>query len=634
METSELVDKLSEEGILFVMYNIEHVTDVHQLLHILYVNRVHDEPIDNDMNIIVVCKLFYTNLILQTAENFDHSNSGKKTLLKKFSRWFIVGYDYCSCIYDTLQVTARDLDNVAVVAMPTEKRTAEDFFKVLNSIVYDVKTKQHENDNMDFAGTVNEMLLEATKGSCLGYKIDTLMWRETGREFTNIGHVYIDGHLEIHSDIFPNINHGYNKRNFLLSTLPYPPFVIKIKTNGTVTYEGYCIDLLKELARILNFTYTIIEPADGLWGDYVSKENFTFNGLVGQLQRQEIDMVAAPISEQPERHQVMDFSYPFFYEYTTVVVKKPDPSALKWRKLLDPLKWRVLISVGAALPVVTILIFLIEKYTPYYSTKEHAKERDENGGLHTWHSAFWYMYGALLCQGGVHLPYSVSGRTLVSFWWLFCIIIVGTYCGNLIAFLTVTKETAPFNTLTEMLDQKNVYKWGTLGGSNWDMIFRTTTNPTYRSVGDGMAEFNKSDPDVLNPSVSAHIKKVMRGQYAWIGDKTSIELAMFEECDLIAIKEMFIPMSYAFGFTDHSPLGPLFLPHMIKIQESGLLHIWKRKWWPKANFCSGSMVASAKPISLEDVQSAFYVCCIGIVLGLVVLSFEIVIHRCRKWIRR
>ena len=76
--------------------------------------------------------------------------------------------------------------------------------------------------------------------------------------------------------------------------------------------------------------------------------------------------------------------------------------------------------------------------------------------------------------GGVHLPDSTTGRTLVSFWWIFCIIVVGTYSGNLIAFLTVSKEKLPFNSLVELTEMKGQYKWGTLGGTVWEDWFLVT----------------------------------------------------------------------------------------------------------------------------------------------------------------
>ena len=91
---------------------------------------------------------------------------------------------------------------------------------------------------------------------------------------------------------------------------------------------------------------------------------------------------------------------------------------------------------------------------------------------------FNILYVYIFCNliGGVHLPDSMTGRTFVSCWWLFCIIIVGTYCGNLIAFLTVTKDRAPFETLEEMVEMKNEYKWGLQAGTHWEFVFTVGTN--------------------------------------------------------------------------------------------------------------------------------------------------------------
>ena len=69
---------------------------------------------------------------------------------------------------------------------------------------------------------------------------------------------------------------------------------------------------------------------------------------------------------------------------------------------------------------------------------------------------------------------------------------------------------------------------------------------------------------------------------------------------------------------------------MLSIHESGLLQVWKRKWWPKNSICSGDILPEAKPIKLVDVQSAFYVAAGGIVLGFVAFVSEIVVKKFRK----
>lgn len=69
-----------------------------------------------------------------------------------------------------------------------------------------------------------------------------------------------------------------------------------------------------------------------------------------------------------------------------------------------------------------------------------------------------------LPSGGTVLPKADSGRTIVTFWWLFIVLLVATYCGNLMAFLTVTRDRKPFNTIAEMLEQDE-YIWGTNNGT-------------------------------------------------------------------------------------------------------------------------------------------------------------------------
>ena len=53
---------------------------------------------------------------------------------------------------------------------------------------------------------------------------------------------------------------------------------------------------------------------------------------------QEVDMIVGDIAVTKEREVVMDFTYPFYYGYTTVILKRPDPNSFKWRKSVDPLK--------------------------------------------------------------------------------------------------------------------------------------------------------------------------------------------------------------------------------------------------------------------------------------------------------
>ena len=68
---------------------------------------------------------------------------------------------------------------------------------------------------------------------------------------------------------------------------------------------------------------------------------------------------------------------------------------------------------------------------------------------------------------------TASVRFVVGFWCLYCIVIVATYSGNLIAFLTIDKYRAPFETLQDM-SEEGQYKFGTLGGTSFVTILQVS----------------------------------------------------------------------------------------------------------------------------------------------------------------
>ena len=57
--------------------------------------------------------------------------------------------------------------------------------------------------------------------------------------------------------------------------------IIRQEEDGTISYEGFCIDLFEQLAKMLHFTYEIYPSPDGQYGG--KTENGTWNGMIGEL---------------------------------------------------------------------------------------------------------------------------------------------------------------------------------------------------------------------------------------------------------------------------------------------------------------------------------------------------------------
>lgn len=60
----------------------------------------------------------------------------------------------------------------------------------------------------------------------------------------------------------------------------------------------------------------------------------------------------------------------------------------------------------------------------------------------------------------MYLPKSDSGRIIVGTWWLVVLVVVTTYCGNLVAFLTFPKIETPITTVNQLLNNKIGITWG------------------------------------------------------------------------------------------------------------------------------------------------------------------------------
>ncbi|XP_060534694.1 glutamate receptor ionotropic, kainate 2-like isoform X5 [Cylas formicarius] len=99
-------------------------------------------------------------------------------------------------------------------------------------------------------------------------------------------------------------------RELIMHEQPY----VLLKPNpilqGNDRYEGFCIDLLKELAAMVGFEYRIELVPDSKYGA-IDLETGEWNGIVRQLMDKKADLAVGSMTINYARESVIDFTKPF-----------------------------------------------------------------------------------------------------------------------------------------------------------------------------------------------------------------------------------------------------------------------------------------------------------------------------------
>ncbi|XP_067682395.1 glutamate receptor ionotropic, kainate glr-3-like [Haliotis asinina] len=462
---------------------------------------------------------------------------------------------------------------------------------------------------------------ETDGGYSVHAQLKVLGTSHSGTNVETVGYIGRDYSVKVKHPLYHANSDVFHNRTLIVGTLEWAPFVIKKVENGSVKFDGLCIQLLEELAKQLNFSYTLVEPPDREWSRVL---NGSWTGLVKLLIDGEADVVVAPMSVSESRASAIDFTVPFFYVQSALILSKQDPNTNKWLTLLSLFRYEVLVCILVSLIFTTVFLFLIEEVTPVRSWTD-----DRPTAMQTrYGDVLWYHFGALMANGGAYLPNTESGRTVLSFWWLFTVIMAATYSGNLIAFLTDGREKPPFSNLAEMV-QQDTYTWGFVGGAYLVTLFQNSNISVYQKVWHRVEEMTTHDPGWLSLDGNEHLRRATKSPYVYIADKATLE--MWDDprrCNMQMLFDHFAFGNYAVGLPKHSIYTQLFSQQILKVYESGLLDMWWNRWKPKHQCTPPSR--KAKRIDILVLQSAFYIAGVGVAISVIVLATETIRNRRSK----
>ncbi|KFB52145.1 AGAP000801-PA-like protein [Anopheles sinensis] len=422
-------------------------------------------------------------------------------------------------------------------------------------------------------------------------------------------------------------------KTLIVTTILSAPYCMRKdsaeKLTGNSQFEGYAIDLIHEISKILGFNYTIRLAPDGRYGSN-NKETGEWDGMIKELLEQRADLAIADLTITFDREQVVDFTMPFMNLGISVLYRKPVKQPPNLFSFLSPLSLDVWIYMATAYLGVSVLLFILARFTPYeWPTPNPCDPHPEKLQTQfTLMNCMWFAIGSLMQQGCDFLPKAVSTRMVAGMWWFFTLIMISSYTANLAAFLTVERMDSPIESAEDLAKQTKI-KYGALRGGSTAAFFRDSNFSTYQRMWSFM---ESARPSVFAASNIEGVERVVKGKgsYAFLMESTSIEYVIERNCELTQVGGMLDSKGYGIAMPPNSPFRTAISSAVLKLQEEGKLHILKTRWWKEkrgGGSCrddTSKSSSTANELGLANVGGVFVVLMGGMGVACVIAVCEFV----------
>nr|QNS36184.1 ionotropic receptor 10a [Mythimna separata] len=266
-------------------------------------------------------------------------------------------------------------------------------------------------------------------------------------------------------------------RTFTVLIAENKPYVMMQEStdrlSGNDRYEGFCIELIDKLAKLLHFNYTFVEQEDRNYG---SRDNATgkWNGMLGRLMEDEnIDFAITDLTITAERESAVDFTTPFMNLGIAILFRTPKTPEPKIFAFLLPFSNGVWLCLGFAYLGTSLLLYVVgrlcheEWQNPYPCIEDPPALENQ----FTLANALWFNLGAVLLQGSEIAPVAYSTRAVASVWWVFALVITSSYTANLATLLAKKSSDQVINNVQELADNQLGIDYGAkFNGSTYNFF--------------------------------------------------------------------------------------------------------------------------------------------------------------------
>ncbi|XP_023343162.1 glutamate receptor ionotropic, delta-1 isoform X2 [Eurytemora carolleeae] len=228
---------------------------------------------------------------------------------------------------------------------------------------------------------------------------------------------------------------------------------VVFRLNGD-RFEGAMGDIFHLMSEIMNFKYKPIPSIDGFYGNKVSGgvrnkgKTSEFNGIIGMLEREEVDIAGADMFMTAQRIKVADFGGKMMLQSTYCSMEKPGKQLdfMAFFKPLQPKIWLCALSSAGGLTL--FLLFLA-----WVSSKHETIPQQRQGD--TFLDIIGFSIRAFGAVETFLLPetrYRMSLRICMLTYLVLGFLVVATYNAELTSYLTSKTAKLPITQMEDILE--------------------------------------------------------------------------------------------------------------------------------------------------------------------------------------
>uniref|UniRef100_A0A8C2GQS6 Glutamate receptor n=1 Tax=Cyprinus carpio TaxID=7962 RepID=A0A8C2GQS6_CYPCA len=473
-------------------------------------------------------------------------------------------------------------------------------------------------------GLTGRLCFNRTTGLRTDFDLDIVSLKEDGLQ--KVGKWSASGGLnitEVPRQNGMNITDSLSNRSLVITTILEEPYVMLKRSDkalvGNDRFEGFCIDLLKELASILGFSYEIHLVPDGKYGFQDDKGQW--NGMIKELMEHRADLAVAPLTITFMREKAIDFSKPFLNTGISILYRRPNGTNSGFFSFMNPMTPDIWVYILLAYLGVSCVLFVIARFSPYewYDAHPCNPGSDVVENNFTLLNSFWFGVGSLMQQGSELMPKALSTRIIGGIWWFFTLIIISSYTANLAAFLTVERMDSPVDSADDLAKQTKI-EYGVVKDGATMSFFKKSRVSTFEKMWAFMSSRQSTS---FVKSIEDGIQRVLKSDYALLMESTTIEYVTRRNCNLTQVGGIIDSKGYGIGTPKGSPYRDKITIAILSILEDGRLHMLKEKWWSGSS-CLEDERYETGPMGIQNLGGIFIVLASGLVLSVFVAIGEFI----------